>query len=183
MEQGQKISLKALLSHLIIPIIPATTAQPLVSHAGPGMLVGRKFIMAPGRFRPRDLEMRCHPLWVPPVLVTLSWCLPPSSGSRAPTLVAAQNKLSSLISGAIYTVQIPQPFVRLSRGKPCDWLAGLGLCKLHKSIHHSPRLDSTGLLFNRVEIERDEDRSIVAVRPVSVRRCVRPHLYDDMLCF
>lgn len=114
------ISMKNKSKGILVPPLYPHPAQPL-----PRQLVG-KFIMAPGRFR-HEIS-RCGVTHCG--FTCLGWLLAvlPQFGSRV--LVPAQNKLFSSIAGA---VQIPQPFVCPSRGRPCYCL---GVCELHESIKH-----------------------------------------------
>lgn len=65
--------------------------------------------------------------------------------------------------------------MRLSRGRPCDWLPGAWWCELHRSIVPPGWLRFLVRQSREWEIAR---RCIVPVRPVCARRCGRPHLYN-----
>lgn len=61
-----KSMLREFLSHLMPTYPHSGPSHSLISLAAPQERVG----MPPGRFRPRDFEMPCYPLWV-----HLSWLL------------------------------------------------------------------------------------------------------------
>lgn len=74
-----------------IPVPPYTYPHSGPSHSSPSLPPGACG-MSPGRFRPRDFEMPCYPLWV-----HLSWFLfalpPPLHTLGSACLAQPQNKL------------------------------------------------------------------------------------------
>lgn len=153
MEQGQEISLKELLSHLIIP---ATTAQPLVSHAAPACSWEENSSWH--RDGSAHEISRCG---VTHCGFHLSWLLfrgPPTHHLARVPLASRSPKQAFFVNIWCHLYRTNSPAVRA----PVSWQAlrlavqGSGCVSFHKSIIR--RLDGTGLLFKRVEIGRNEDR-------------------------
>lgn len=153
MEQGQKISLKELLSHLIIP---ATTAQPLVSTL-PRHARGKKIHHGTGTVPPTRSRDAVSPIVGSTCLGYSFVVLPPIIWLACP-YTSRSPKQAFFVNIWCHLYRTNSPAVRA----PVSWQAlrlavqGSGCVSFHKSIIR--RLDGTGLLFNRVEIERNEDR-------------------------
>lgn len=107
----------------------------------------------------------------------------PSHHSGRVSSLVPKTSFCSLISGAVYNAQNPQSFVRLSHGRPCDWLPWAGWCELHKSIIHP-----AGWLLAResCSAKSDNDRIESGALFVFVLCLVGaadsdPHMYNDTL--
>lgn len=131
-----------------------------------------------GAVPPRDFEMPCHPLWVPPgcCWFTSRRSLPPPSWLARVSSPGPPNKLFwSLISGAVYTPYKNTPAVRAPvswqalRLAGCPWAGWRELLQINSGRMGSPS--------GRSRDRGSRADSFFTAHPESVHRCCRPYSF------